>query len=113
MSLEALLALLATAGAACLVIGIPRVVRADTSWLDVRLRRYGARPFDLSEEEQRTAASVAVTQLLANRLEASISGRTFTARLRADLASANLRIAVGEFLISQASVAAICGALAF
>src|SRR5579859_2745528 len=99
MSVEALLAVLAAAGAACLVIGVPRLVRADTSWLDVRLRRYGARPFDLSEDEQKQAASVAVTQMLAKRVEASVSGHTFAARLRGDLARANLRVSVGEFLV--------------
>jgi tight adherence protein B len=54
-----------------------------------------------------------MTQLIASRLEASVSGRTFAAQLRADLARANLSATVGEFLILQASAAAICGALAF
>lgn len=113
MSIEALLAFLAATGAACLVIGVPRMVQADTSWLDARLRRYGTRAFELTEDEQKRAASVAVTQLLANRLEASVSGRSFAARLRADLGRANLHLTVGEFLIFQTSMAMICGAAAF
>jgi tight adherence protein B len=113
MSVEALLAFMAAAGGACLVIGVPRLLRPDVSWLDARLRRYGSRPFELSEEERKRAASVAVTQLIATRLEASVSGRTFAARLRADLARANLRLTVGEFLIVQGSVAVLVGALAY
>lgn len=113
MSIEALLAFMAATGLACLVIGIPRLVQADTRWLDTRLRKYGARPFELSDEEQKSAASVAVTQLLANRLEASVSGRTFAARLHSDIQRANLRLTVGEFLIFQCSVAMICGATAY
>jgi tight adherence protein B len=113
LSIEALLAVLSAAGAACLVLGVPRLLTTDTRWLDVRLRRYGARPFELTDEEQRNAASVAMTQLIANRVEASVSGRTFAAKLRADLARANLKVTVGEFLIVQASAAATCGAFAF
>ena len=113
MSVEALLGVLAVAGVGCLVIGIPRLITADTSWLDARLRQYGARPFDLSDEEQRRAASVAMTQLLARQVEASVAGRSFAAKLAADLARANLRFTVGEFLIFQASMAIVSGALAF
>jgi tight adherence protein B len=113
MSVEALLAVLAAAGGACLVIGLPRLLTADMRWLDLRLRQYGARPFELTEEEQKQAASTHVTQLLASRLEASLSGRTFSAQMQADLTRANLRVTVGEFLILQGSSALTIGALAY
>jgi tight adherence protein B len=113
VSVEALLALLAAVGGACLVVGVPRLTGQDMRWLDVRLRKYGARPFDMTDDEQKEAASLQVTQLLAQRLEASVSGRTFAAALRTDLARANLRLSVGEFLIVQASSAVIVGALAY
>jgi tight adherence protein B len=113
VSVEALLALLAAAGGACLVIGLPRLVSADMRWLDLRLRQYGARPFELTEEEQKQVAAVHVTQILAERLESSVSGRTFAANMRTNLARANLRVTVGEFLILQASVAATLSALAY
>jgi tight adherence protein B len=113
VSLEALFAILAAAGGACLVLGVPRLIGVDNSWIDMRLRRYSGRPFALTDEEQKQAASVHVTQLLARRLEASVSGRTFAAALRTDLARANVRLAVGEFLILQASLAVILAALAF
>jgi tight adherence protein B len=59
------------------------------------------------------AASVQVTQLLASKIEASVSGHTFAARLATDLARANLKLSVGEFLILQASSAVIVAALAY
>jgi len=113
MSVEALLAVLSATAAACLVLGIPRLLMTDMRWLDARLRRYGARPFELSEEEQKHAASVAVTQLITSRLEASVAGRGFAARIQADLARANLKVSVGEFLVLQVSCAATCAAFAF
>ncbi len=112
MSIEALLAVLVVAAGVCLVVGIPRLIRADYAWLDARLRRYSAQPFELTEDEQKQAASQQVTQMLAKRIEASVSGRTFAAARQSDLAGANLRLTVGEFLILQASTAAIAGAFA-
>ena len=109
MSLEALLAVLTTAGIICVIIGVERFVRRDRTTLDKRLRRYGGRAYQLTEDEQKQAASVQVTQLLAKRVEASLSGRTFAAALQTELARANLKLTVGEFVIMQvAFAAAIC-----
>src|SRR5216684_5360956 len=113
MPIEALLALLTTAGIICLIAGIDRVVRRDRSALDKRLRRYGGRAYQLTDDEQKQAASAQVTQLLAKRVEASISGRTFAAALQTDLARANLKLTVGEFLIIQVAAAAVIGMLAW
>src|SRR5437870_1523512 len=113
MSLEALLAVLTAAGIGCLIFGFDRVIRRDRTALDKRLRRYGGRAHQLTDEEQKQAASQQVTQMLAKRVEASISGRTFAAALQTDLARANLRLTVGEFLILQASALAIVGMLAW
>src|ERR1700732_1420436 len=99
MSVEALLAVLMSAGIVCLVIGVDRAVRRDRTQLDKRLRRYGGRAYQLTDDEQKQAASVPVTQMLAKRVEASISGRTFAAALRTDLARANLKLTIGEFLM--------------
>src|SRR5919199_6193440 len=113
MSVEALLAFLITAGIICVVLGVDRAVRRDRSALDKRLRRYGGRSYQLTEEEQKQAASAQVAQLLAKRVEASISGRTFAAALQTDLARANLKLTVGEFLIVQATAALLVGALSW
>ena len=113
MSIEALLAILTSAGIACLVLGADRVLRRDSSTVDRRLRRYGGPAYQLTDEEQKRAASAQVTQMLAKRVEASISGRTFAATLQTSLARANLKLTVGEFLIFQATAATITGALAF
>src|SRR5437868_726500 len=112
MSIEALLAILITAGLICLMVGAQRVVKRDRSALDKRLRRYGGRAYQLTEDEQKQAASQQVTQMLAKRVEASISGRTFAAALQTDLARANLKLTIGEFLILQIAAAAVVGMLA-
>jgi len=106
MSVEALLAILTSAGLICLVWGVERAVRRDRTLLDKRLRRYGGRAYQLTDDEQKQAASVQVTQMLAKRVEASISGRTFAAALRTDLARANLKLTLGEFLMLQVAAAA-------
>src|SRR6266542_3993638 len=113
MSTEALLAILTTAGIICIVLGVDRAVRRDRTALDKRLRRYGGRAYQLTDDEQKQAASQQVTQLLAKRVEASISGRTFAAALQTDLARANLKLTVGEFLILQTAAGAVVGMLAW
>jgi tight adherence protein B len=113
MSIEALLAILTSAGIICLVLGLDRTFRRDRTTLDKRLRRYGGRAYQLTDDEQKQAASAAVTQMLAKRVEASISGRTFAAALQTDLARGNLKLTVGEFLIMQVAVASVIGMLAW
>src|SRR5215207_317326 len=113
MSPELLVAILTIAAGLSLAIGLPRLVVQDTRWIDARLRRYGARGFEITDEERKQAASVQVTQLLAQRIETSVSSRTFAAALRTELARGNVRLKVGEFLILQASGAMVLGALAF
>jgi tight adherence protein B len=110
MSLEALLAVITSAGIVCLILGVDRVLRRDRTGLDKRLRRYGGRAYQLTDDEQKQAASAAVTSLLAKRVEASISGRTFAAALQTDLARANLKLTIGEFLILQVTAALAVGA---
>lgn len=113
MSLEALLAFLTVGALGCLVFGLERALRPDTSHVQKRLRRYGSRAFVLTDDEQKQAASTQVTQLLAKRVEASISGRTFAASLSTDIARANLKLTVGEFLILQGTIGVTVGMLAW
>jgi tight adherence protein B len=113
MSIEALLAVLTTAALIALVVGINHALRRDRSALDKRLRRYGGRAYQLTEDEQKKAASVQVTQMLAKRLEASLSGRTFAAALQTELARANLKLTVGEFVMLQVAATMLLGVLAW
>src|SRR6266568_5236441 len=113
MSIEALLAILTSAGIILLIVGLDRALRHDRTALDKRLRLYVGRAYQLTDEEQKQAASAAVTQLLAKRFEASISGRTFAAALQTDLARANLKLTVGEFIILQVAFAAGIGVVAW
>src|SRR5918912_28372 len=112
MPLDALLAVITSAGIITLFMGLDRALRRDRSALNKRLRRYGGRAYQLTDDEQKQAASVAVTQMLAKRVESSISGRTFAAALQTDLARANLKLTVGEFLMLQVAAAAVVGMLA-
>src|SRR3954452_24061001 len=112
MSTEALLAFLTVAGIGCIIFGLDRALRRDRSALEKRLRRYGGRAFQLSADEQKQAASAQVAQMLAKRVEASISGRTFAAALQTEQARANLKLTVGEFLILQIAAAAGVGLVA-
>jgi len=113
MSVEALLAVLTAVAIIALIFGLERALRRDRTALEKRLRRYGGRAYELTDDEQKQAASQQVTQMLAKRVEASISGRTFAASLQTDLARANLKLTVGEFLIVQVAVAALAGMLAW
>src|SRR5437762_7385897 len=113
MSIEALLAVLTSAGIILLIVGFDRALRHDRTALDKRLRRYGGRAYQLNDDEQKQAASQQVTQLLAKRLEASLSGRTFAAALQTDLARANLKLTVGEFVILQVLATTGVGLLAW
>src|SRR5438105_7442046 len=112
MSFEVLLAVLTVGGIGSLIFGFDRVLRRDRSALDKRLRRYGGRAYQLTDDEQKHAASQQVTQMLAKRVEASISGRTFAAALQTDLARANLKLTIGEFLILQVASTAVVGMVA-
>ncbi len=111
-SLGLLLAVLAVAAVVVLLFGLHATLRGDTRKIDERIRRYAGRR-TLSDDEQRLAASAQVTKLLSDRLEASISGRSFASRLQTELARANLKLTVAEFLIFQGSVAMTAGALAY
>jgi tight adherence protein B len=113
MSVEALLAVLTAVAIIALIFGADRALRRDRSALDKRLRRYGGRAYQLTDDEQKHVASQQVTQMLAKKVEASISGRTFAAALQTDLARANLKLTVGEFLIVQVAAAAGVGGLAW
>jgi tight adherence protein B len=109
MSLEALLAFVTVAALGMILFGIERAIRPDTSHIDKRLRRYGSRSYVLSDSEQKQVASTQVTQALAKRLEASVSGRTFASTLQTDIARANVKLTVGEFLIMQGVCAVLVG----
>lgn len=113
MSLEALLAVLTAVAIVCLIFGLDRGLRRDRTTLEKRLRRYGGRAYQMSDDEQKQAASAQVTQMLAKKVEASISGRTFAAALQTDLARANLRLTVGEFLVLQGAFTAVVAMLAW
>lgn len=113
MSFEGLLAFLTVAALASLIVGVERAFRPDNTQLERRLRRYGSRAFQLTEDEQKQAASAQVAQMVAKRVEASVAGRSFAANLRTNIARADLKLTVGEFLLMQIAAMVIIGFVAW
>lgn len=109
--MELILALLAVAGVIAVFVGLDRIVRPDTSKLDRRLLQYGTRRLDLSEIAAATQA--APGGQIAASVEKAFAGRTFTQVLQTDLARANVKLTVGEFLVMQATAVLACAALAY
>lgn len=107
MPLEEILALLVLVAIGCVIFGVDRLLHKDQRDLQARLRRYSARGFQMTDAEQRQAASALMTQMLARRIEASVADSTFAARTRVNIARANVRLTVGEFVILQVSCAII------
>lgn len=112
MPVELLLALVTAGAVLCLVLGLESSLQPDTSKVDKRLQSIGGQAGWLTDDEQKLAASVQMTQLLASRVEQSVSGRGFAAALHVSLVRADLKLSVGEFLIVQGIVAVIPGAIA-
>src|SRR5207244_6140844 len=63
MSTEALLAILITAGLICLMVGAQRDLKRRRSALDKRLRRYGGRAFQLTDDEQKRRSEEHTSEL--------------------------------------------------
>lgn len=114
MNLEAILALGAVLGVVAAVVGAQFAFQPDTKYVDRRLQQYGARQLDLDElaKEQRSAQATA--QKLAEGVTKAFAGRDFARGLQKDLAQANLKITVGEFLIIRVAVMlGLCAAAYF
>lgn len=89
------------------VIGIERMLRADVLDLEQRLNLYGMRRVQELEEADRSRP---MAGLMARSVDRAVAGRGFAQAIAADLARANLKLTVGEFLIFQAlSALVVCG----
>lgn len=96
-------------GVLALFFGLERLVRADSLELDRRLAHYGARR---SAEAEDRPAGRPMPGLMARSVERVVAGRGFAQALATDLARANVKLTVGEFLILQAICALIAAGLA-
>jgi tight adherence protein B len=111
--MEAILALGVVAGIMGVFVGAQFAFQADTKHVDRRLAQYGARHLDLGEmaHEQRTAEQA--TKKLAEGVERAFGGRGIARGLQTQLARANLKLTVGEFLMIRAALTFALGALAW
>ncbi len=107
--MEAALALLTVLALLALLFGIQRALLPDTSVIDERLRRYGMRHADLDDEQAREA----VGEMMSAHLERAIAGRGFARALQLELARANLKLTVAEFLALQLALTLGLAVLAF
>jgi len=107
------LALLAAGAVLAVMAGLAAALRPDTVRLDRRLRSLAGSSVWLTDDQHHLAASVQMTQFLANRVNRSVSGWSFAAALQLALLRADVKLTVGEFLILQGVAATIIGSLAF
>lgn len=93
-----------------LFIGIERSLAPQSTRLEERLLRYGARRMVVVDDEtgetrQQSVAAAAFTSTVSR----AIQGRTFAQTLQADLARADLRLTAAEFLTIQGTIALALG----
>src|SRR3954453_17926217 len=103
------LAILSIIAIVALLIGAQRAMVPDTSAIDERLRRYGVRRLEISE----TQAQQAVSEMMSSHIERAIAGRGFAKAMQLELARANLKLTVAEFLVLQLAMTLGFAALAF
>lgn len=95
--------------AAIIGYGAYIVIRGRKSEVEERLGRYTTDQF---EEEQQEEEKKRATPL-ADRLDKVLAGRSFTENKRTQLARANLKLTVGEFLAATAIVIVLAAGLAY
>jgi tight adherence protein B len=95
-----------------LFVGLERALAPETTKLDERLLRYGARRFVVVDEtfgetRQQSQAAATVTGAVGK----AIQGRSFAHSMQADLARADVRLTAAEFLTIQGIFALLLGIL--
>jgi tight adherence protein B len=95
-----------------LFVGLERALSPQTTRLEERLLRYGARHLVVVDEttgetRQQSAAAAAVTGTVSK----VIQGRSFAQSLQGDLARANLKLTAAEFLTIQGTLGVVLGLL--
>src|SRR3954470_7032746 len=95
-------ALLLGVGVVVVLLGLANMMSLDRA-LAGRLRHYAAdRP--VVAEATNTPRGSAATGAMTHQLSKAIAGRSFVAKLQADLARASVRLTAAEFLLSQAAL---------
>ncbi|MBI4492344.1 MAG: type II secretion system F family protein [Chloroflexi bacterium] len=111
--MESFLAFVAVGAMLALVVGAERLFRPDTSHIDRRLLQYGTRRLDLEDMAAQQRRSGAMADQVTRSVERAFAGRSFGQALQTDLARADLKLTVGEFLVTQGVCVIVCAALAY
>lgn len=91
-----------------ITIGLVWAMQPSRSILDMRLSRYGARQptwRELMEAEQQHQRGSMLTDAVAKTVERAVANRGFAQQIATDLARANLKLTVSEYLMISAGVA--------
>ncbi|MBX6753594.1 MAG: type II secretion system F family protein [Thermorudis peleae] len=95
-------ALLLLAAAIALVVAGLLQAREANPLVEQRLEQFGAR-----QEFEGEGSAGRASNVLAQQLDRAVQGRSFAERLRTDLARADLRLTVGEYLLIRAASVSI------
>lgn len=109
LSLGALLAVL------LITVGLLRLIQPSRTVIDDRLMRYGTREMswrDLADSEQEHQRNSPLTSAVTKGMERVVANRDFARQIALDLARANLKLTVSEFLMITVLTALATSALA-
>ncbi len=104
-----LLSMGAFLGVIILMVGLAWALQPTRSAIDARLMRYGSRQptwRELAEaERQQPQRSSPLTEAVTRRVERAVANRGFAQQIALDLARANLKLTVSEYLVLSAMIA--------
>ena len=92
------------------VIGVRWLLQPERSTIDARLLQYGSRQptwKELLEAQEQTQRSAPLTNAVTRRVEKAVADKSFAQQIALDLARANLKLKVSEYLILTVMVAII------
>lgn len=99
------IAIAVLAAVALIGFGVAIARRSGADDLEVRLERYVGRDVMLADEDEVRARRT--PPRLAQVVEKAVAEKTFTGNIRTDLARADMRLTVGEWLVARAAVVAL------
>lgn len=96
------------------IVGISWALRPERSIIDARLSRYGSRQptwKEMAEVSQRQR-SAPITNAVTRTMERAVANRGFAQQISLDLARANLKLTVSEYLVATLMVALVTALVA-
>jgi len=96
------------------IVGASWALRPERTVIDARLSRYGSRQPTWKElaEAGQQQRSAPITDAVTRTMERAVANRGFAQQIALDLARANLKLTVSEFLVTTLTVALVTALLA-